>query len=225
MTDHPRPSPEPAFNAPWPALVLVAMIVASYVAQRFSGDGPQWIAAYGFMASDLDEGRLSTLITHLFLHGGWPHVGMNAVMALAFAPPVSRLLGEGAAGAAALLVFYLVCGAAGGLAYAALHPHDSLHQLIGASGAVAGLMGAASRLLYRQGRLAPVLDRSVLSFTAVWVGLNVVLGMIGLAPGMGQVTIAWEAHLGGYFAGLLLIGPTARLLGRGAVETGPAINP
>jgi membrane associated rhomboid family serine protease len=206
------PAREPAFNAPWPALVLVALIAGSYVVQRFSGAEDQLVATYGFVAADLDSWRLTTLVTHLFLHGGWAHVGMNAVMALAFAPPVSRLMGEDTFGALALVVFYLVCGACGGLAFAAMYPHDQSHQLIGASGAVSGLMGAAARLLYRPGTLAPLRDPQVLKFTAVWVVLNVVLGFIGFAPGMGQVTIAWQAHLGGFFAGLLLIGPVARLL-------------
>ena len=224
LNDTFREPTEPAFNAPWPALVLVAMIAGSYLLQRFSGDEQALVTAYSFAPSDLDVGRYVTLVTHLFLHGGWAHVGMNAVMCLAFAPPVSRLLGEGAVGAVALLLLYLVCGVAGGLAFAAFHAHDGLHQLIGASGAVSGLMGAASRLLYRQGRLAPLLDRSVVGFTGVWVALNVVLGMIGLAPGMGQVTIAWEAHLGGYFAGLLLIGPLALALRRVQRERPPSME-
>lgn len=224
MSDRSREPIEPAFNAPWPALVLVALIAGSYALQRFSGDEQALVTAYSFVASDLDVGRYSTLLTHVFLHGGWAHVGMNAVMCLAFAPPVARLLGEGAVGGAALFALYMVCGVAGGLAYAALHPHDGLHQLIGASGAVSGLMGAASRLLYRHGRLAPLLDRSVLGFAGVWVALNVVLGVIGLAPGLGQVAIAWEAHLGGFFAGLLLIGPLALLIRRGSNARPPSME-
>jgi len=203
---------EPAFNAPWPALALVVLIVGSYVVQRLAGSQDQIIATYGFVAADLDSGRLFTLIAHQFLHGGWPHVGMNAVMAMAFGPPVSRLMGEDALGAGTLLVFYLICGACGGLAFAVMYPHDQLHQLIGASGAVSGLMGAAARLLHRPGTVAPLLHPSVVGFSAVWVVLNVALGFIGFAPGMGQVSIAWQAHLGGFFAGLLLIGPIARFL-------------
>jgi membrane associated rhomboid family serine protease len=55
----------------------------------------------------------------------------------------------------------------------------------------------------------------VLLMAAVILALNVILGMIGFAPGAGQVTVAWEAHLAGFIAGMLLIGPTARLIARG----------
>ncbi len=49
---------------------------------------------------------------------------------------------------------------------------------------------------------------------AAWIAVNVVFGLAGIAPGMGVVRIAWEAHIFGYFAGLLLIGPAARLFAR-----------
>ena len=210
----PPTDPQPAFNAPWPAPVLVALITVSYLAQSQWSSGDDLVARYAFSPADMDTGRWWTLVTYQFLHGGWAHVAVNAVMALAFGPPVSRLLGEGIAGAAAFFLFYLVCGAAGAGAFAALHLHDHLHQLVGASGGVAGLVGAGARLISRPGRLAPLNDRMVMSFSAVWLVLNMVLGLIGFAPGMGRVSIAWEAHLGGFVVGLLLIGPVARLIAR-----------
>jgi membrane associated rhomboid family serine protease len=84
--------------------------------------------------------------------------------------------------------------------------------VVGASGAVSGLMGAAFRFIFIDPRLTPVwpperlslFSRPVLLASAVWVVLNVVLGITGFAPeGFGRM-IAWEAHLGGYFAGLLM---------------------
>jgi membrane associated rhomboid family serine protease len=204
---------EPILNAPWPAVALVAAMVAAYGAQSLSGAGDVLALQYGFAPADLDEGRLVTLVTYQFLHGGWAHVGMNAVWALAFAPPVARLFGAKPLGAAGFFIFYLVCGALAAVGYAAFHAHQPYPPLVGASGAVAGLMGAGSRLLGRRS-LAPLTDRNVLGMAAIWAALNLVLGLIGFAPGMGKVTVAWECHMVGYLVGLLLIGPATRLLGR-----------
>lgn len=216
MSDEESEAHEPAITVPWPALVLTGVILFAYLVQ--SGLGAETLALrYGFAPADLDQGRLITLITYQFLHGGWAHAGMNAVWCLAFAPPVSRLLGQGPAGALALLVFYLVCGALAALGYGLFHMHEAA-PLVGASGAVAGLMGAASRLVRGQGVLAPLRDRGVATMGIVWIGINIVLGLIGFAPGMGKVTIAWEAHIAGYAAGLLLIGPAAHLIRRGRYE-------
>lgn len=213
MDDHLPARREPAINAPWPVLVLLAAMTGAYLWQSHSPFEQGIIRSYGFVPADLDDGRFSTLATYQFLHGGWPHVAVNGVMALAFGPPVSRLVGWGVIGAALFFLFYLVCGAFAGLAYAAFHLHDANHQLIGASGAVAGLMGAAARLLYGRGGIAPLTDRRVLGFAAVWVGLNIALGLIGFAPGMEGASVAWEAHLGGFAAGILLVSPLARYFG------------
>jgi membrane associated rhomboid family serine protease len=166
---------EPMFNAPWPAVLLVAAMVVAYGFQSFSGLGDALALQYGFAPADLDEGRLVTLLTYQFLHGGWPHVGMNAVWAFAFAPPVARLFGGRSFDGLAFFIFYLFCGALAAVGYAAFHAHQPYPPLVGASGAVAGLMGAGSRLLGRP-TLAPITDRNVLGMAAVWAVLNIVLG-------------------------------------------------
>jgi membrane associated rhomboid family serine protease len=133
---------------------------------------------------------------------------MNAAAALAFGAPVARLLGLRAGGAAAFFGFYLVCGALSSLGYVLAHP-ASLDPVIGASGAVSGLMGAASRLIEQRGRLGPILSRSTISMAVAWIVVNLIIGYIPVMPGTGGAGIAWEAHVAGYFAGLLLIGPLA----------------
>jgi membrane associated rhomboid family serine protease len=100
--------------------------------------------------------------------------------------------------------------------YALLHL-DGTAPLVGASGAVFGLIGAATRMLGGQGRVLPLTDRRVLTSAAAWIGVNVLIGVIGSAgvtPGMEGARIAWEAHVIGLIAGLLLIGPWAKLFGR-----------
>lgn len=209
-----NPQREPIFNAPWPAVVVVAAIVGGYALQSLM---PQEtvLMRYGFSPAAFDMGARETLITALFLHGGWAHALLNGSFALAFAPPVSRRFGSRAAGVAGFFVFYLMCGALGNLGYALVNP-GSTGVLVGASGAVAGLMGAASRMMAgRGGELGPMLSRPVISMALAWVVVNMIVALVGFAPGLGDASIAWEAHLAGYAAGLLLIGPAAALFRRG----------
>jgi membrane associated rhomboid family serine protease len=201
---------EPVFLAPWPAAALAAILVVAYVAQTLSGGAEVLGVRYGFTPADLDRG----LVTYQFIHGGLAHLALNAVFALAMGSPVARLFGEDGLGALTFFLFYLVCGVLAALGYAAFHLHDADAFLIGASGGVSGLFGAAIRLLGRHGFLAPLSDRKVLTMAGVVLALDVVLGLIGFAPGAGQVTVAWEAHLAGFIAGLVLVGPVVRGIGR-----------
>jgi membrane associated rhomboid family serine protease len=210
LTDPERQASEPAFNAPWPSLVLPAVLIAAFMVQFWVLPGE--VAARLALTSQavLREGRWETLFTHIFLHGGWTHLFMNVGSALAFGPPVARLLGQGGRGAILFLVFFLICGAFGGLGYVVTHIEGS-GLVVGASGAISGLWGAASRLLGQNGRLAPIFGRQVVTQAVVFAVLNV---LIGLAGGFAQLNIAWEAHLAGYVAGLFLIGPASLLADR-----------
>lgn len=208
------PSPrEPAINAPWPALLLGVALIVAFLAQGGAA-GPQvyehFGELYGLRPFEAVQGRWSGLFTSLFVHGGWPHVLLNALGALAFGAPVARVLGLRARGAALFFAFYLICGVFAGWAYVRMHPSSS-DVLVGASGAVSGLMGAASRLIERPGRLSGLLRPTVVGMAAGWLIINLIAAVTGTLPGAGGAAIAWEAHLAGYAAGLLLIGPVARL--------------
>ena len=112
----------------------------------------------------------------------------------------------------------MVCGVASAVAYLALNWAGPL-PVIGASGAISGLMPAALRMLPGQAPwavagetpLAPLLSRQMLVFTAVFVVANLLMGVAGIGPGDASGLIAWQAHLGGFAAGLLLSGPFDRL--------------
>jgi membrane associated rhomboid family serine protease len=203
-------SPERMFNAPWPALAVAVIIIGGYAVQ---GLLPYEGRAYALYPVEVEAGRPLGLLTSLFLHGGWAHAFMNAAFGLAFGAPVARLFGLRAAGVIAFFIFYLLCGVIAGLVFVALHP-GGLTPVLGASGAVSGLMGAAARLMDGQGRLGSPFSRSALSMGAAWIIVNLLIAVTGLAPGLDEGTVAWEAHLGGFAAGLLLAGPFARLLRR-----------
>jgi membrane associated rhomboid family serine protease len=214
----PEPEPErrgrePIFNAPWPVIALVALIVGGYAVQsRFAPDA--FVVAGAFSPEALLQGRWWTLFTSLFLHGGWAHAAMNAAFAAAFGTPVARFFRTDFKGSLSFFGFFLASGALAGLGYAALHP-GSAGLLVGASGAVSGFMGAAARLIGGQGRVGPIFSRMVLSMGAAWILVNliiaVVIGAFGGAavPGTGGAMVAWEAHIAGFVAGVLLLGPFA----------------
>ena len=209
----PPPKREPLFNAPWTLVVLPVLLIGLYALQSTLLCDPvrdQWALS----PPALMQGRLWILLTSLFLHASWPHVLMNSVAILAFGSPAARLMGTNVRGAAAFFAFFLVCGVLASLGFVAADPGDVV-PVVGASGAVSALLGGASRLIQGQGRIGSMFGSTVLGMALAWAIANVVLGVFGLTPGAGGMPVAWQAHLAGYLAGVLLIGPFARLAGRG----------
>ncbi len=203
---------EPVFQSPWTVVVLIVFILLCFLAQSWLGlDAVANV--WGFSPAALDQGRWATLVTAIFLHGGWAHVLINSAFILAFGSPVAQRMGTSAAGAAAFFGFFLVCGVLGNLTFAAIHPHGAA-MLVGASGAGSGLMAAASRLLTPDRRLAPFVSQPVIVMALAFLAANLIIAVVGWAPGAGDAQVAWEAHLGGYAAGLLLFAPMLALIRR-----------
>lgn len=207
------PPRERLFNAPLLAVLVAASMPVLYLFQ--SGSADQWIDL-AFVPADLERGRWGGLVSSMLLHGNWPHVLMNAIAALTFGAPVARLLG-GPAGIGAFFTLYIVSGVAGALGYGLIHL-GSGDPLVGASGAIFGLIGAATRLLGGPnrpgaGRIMPLTARPVVTASIAWMAVNAVIGLIGLAPGAEGARIAWEAHAFGFLTGILMIGPLARMFG------------
>jgi membrane associated rhomboid family serine protease len=206
-----RPAREPVFNAPWQAVAVVVLIVGGYAVQTlFPGDAI--LGAYAFAPANLTPGRWETLITSIFLHGSWAHAMMNGAFALAFSTPLARFFGPKVEGALLFFGFYVLTGVLANLGYAAAHPHG--HALIvGASGAVSGLMGASARLMGGHGRVGPMFSRPVLGMGGGWIAINLLIAVFGgsFLPGSGSAGVAWEAHLAGFAFGVLLIGLFGRL--------------
>src|SRR3954462_3949038 len=152
--------------------------------------------------------RAVPFLSYMGLHNDWTHLAINCLWLLAFGPVVARRQGP-----LLFLVFFLVCGVAGALTYVALN-WGSPVPVVGASGAISGLMAAALRMLPGQAPwaepgtapLAPLFSRQILIFTLVWAAINIVAGVTGLGVGGQSGLIAWQAHLGGFLAGLLLCG-------------------
>jgi len=205
------PARERMFNAPWTILVICVGLVVLYGLQSMTVSDAE-VMALGLTPAALWSGHWDRLFTSLFLHGSWPHVLMNSVAALAFGPPTARLFGGRARGAAAFFAYYLACGALAGVGFVLAAPHDVV-PVVGASGAISGLLGGSSRLIEGRGRIGSPLGSTVLGMGAAWVIVNVALGVSGLTPGAEGMPVAWQAHIAGYLAGVLLVGAFARLAG------------
>lgn len=202
--------PEPIFNAPWPALLAAASILLPHLLLLRASDAT--VESLALVPRDFWNGAWIGPVTMMFVHGGWVHALMNSAFALAFGAPVARLLGLNGRGGGIFCLFYIVSGALSGVGYAAIHP-DSANAVIGASGAVSALMGAAARTMDYEGRVGPILGPRVLSLGLGWLIVNLVMAVTGGLLTMGAGAVAWEAHLVGFVVGVLLIGPFARWAG------------
>lgn len=200
---------ERLFNAPAPVILIALSMPVLFFFQR---QLPDMGAGMAFAPIDLAYGRWSGLFTAMLLHAGWTHALMNAVGALAFGAPVARLFGD-RIGPSVFLLFYVGCGVVAALGFGLVH-WGSADPMVGASGAVFGLIGGATRLMGGQGRVLRLFDRRVVSASIAWMAVNAVVGLIGYAPGAEGARIAWEAHAFGFIAGLLAIGPLGRAFGK-----------
>jgi membrane associated rhomboid family serine protease len=149
----------------------------------------------------------------MFLHADFVHLAVNCVWLLAFGPIVARRYRT-----VLFLLFFAVCGVAGAATYLAFD-WGSPAGVIGASGAISGLMAAGIRMYPWPGSpparpMAPIFSSPVLLFTGFWLGTNLLFGILGLGAGGEIQQIAWQAHLGGYFVGLALAGRFEALHGR-----------
>lgn len=145
---------------------------------------------------------LMTLISTALLHFDWLHVMVNALMLLAFGTPVARTLGSGLKGWGLWMIVFLGSVIAGSALYLALAT-EATPWAVGASGGTSGLI-AAALLLDRWGLKRKLWDREFLMMTFGLALANLLLTFA--APFLFQgVGLAWEAHLGGYIAGALLM--------------------
>ncbi len=141
-----------------------------------------------------------TVVTYMFLHGGWLHLIGNMAFMWVFADNV-----EDGFGHAGFVLFYLVCGVAAALAHVAMSASSQV-PLIGASGAVAGVL-AAYMLLFPQSRVLVLLFMRIpVRLTAFWIltGWFVFQVISALAATPGKGGVAWWAHVGGFMTGFVL---------------------
>lgn len=144
-----------------------------------------------------------SIITYGFVHGSWMHVIMNSLWLAVFGTPVVRRL------AVERFMFVLIlANIAGALMHWAFYPFGE-EPVVGASAAVSGLMGAAVHFVFsgssqQSGFRALFKNRTALLFIAFWFVSNLILGLAGDITGLVEGQIAWQAHIGGFLAGLFI---------------------
>lgn len=139
-----------------------------------------------------------TPVTSLFLHGGWVHLAGNMLFLWVFADNVEDAMGHWR-----FALFFLLCGVAAALAHAFVNP-DSVRPLIGASGAISGVV-AAYLLLYPRVQVWGLVLKYVPVRVPAWVAIGAWIAFqLGQAVFGSHEQIAWTAHVGGIIAGLAL---------------------
>jgi membrane associated rhomboid family serine protease len=224
-----QPPRQPFFRAPPVVMWLIGGLTLAHAARVLASEARSRDIVYeyaliparysrAFLESHAaDPGtwweRAIPFISYMGLHNDWTHLVINCLWLLAFGPIVARRFGT-----MLFLLFFIVCGVAGAATYLAFNWASPI-PVVGASGAISGLMAAGLRMLPGQvpwavageTPLAPIFSRQILVFTAVWAAINLLAGVTGLGMGGEGGLVAWQAHLGGFVAGLLLCGVFDRL--------------
>jgi membrane associated rhomboid family serine protease len=143
-----------------------------------------------------------TLLTSMFMHGSWMHIIGNMLYLVIFADQIEDLLGH-----ARFVLFYLLCGLAAGVAQIAYRP-DSIIPCLGASGAIAGCLGAYL-VKYPTNGVRVIVGRSLVVLPAWivlggWIALQV-FSQVGSVSNTAGGGVAYLAHIGGFAAGVVLV--------------------
>lgn len=221
---------QPVFLLPAVVTALVGMMVAIHLARAFvlneSGD-LMLVYWFGFiplrivLPGEFDWGWIPLVWTgfsHAFLHAGWEHLLINCAWLAIFGTPVARRYGP------RVTVILFLASALVGAIFFAVTTLPEFQVLVGASGGIAGLTGAACRFIFQPlivrpdpltgapvvlGRKTATLaelagNRRAAFFIGIWLVLNAAIPFVPLLFGQ-YIGIAWQAHLGGFLAGLLMV--------------------
>jgi membrane associated rhomboid family serine protease len=201
-------------------IILANVAVFIFVESRLTPRRlDQLILLYGAIPARLvtgDPRAVVTLLTSMFLHGGWLHLISNMWALFIFGDNVEDRFGSWR-----YLVFYLICGMVSGLAQVAIAP-TSQTPAIGASGAIAGVL-AAYFVLYPGARVITLIPLFILPwlveipaiiFIGIWFLIQVFSGTQALQDSAAAGGVAYWAHIGGFVCGLLLVGLFARRTAR-----------
>ena len=197
--------------------VLIAANIAAFLlelSQPSEKALQSFITAWGVVPREYSSGHdiapliplpfWSTLVTSMFLHGGWMHLGGNMLYLWIFGDNLNKVMGH-----VRYLLFYLVCGLAAGLAHIAFNSHSGVPS-VGASGAISGVLGGYM-LLFPRNRVRVMTRGGIMAVPAyVMLGLWILIQFVSQIGAMAQTEetgggVAFMAHIGGFVAGLVLV--------------------
>jgi membrane associated rhomboid family serine protease len=257
-TDRPAgPAREPYFNVPGVIVATLAVLLAVHLVRAFVLSPVldlQFIRLFGFIPARYEPSlvpggaypaspyaEIWTFITYSLIHGDFVHLGANTIWLLPFGTAVARRFGP-----LRYLAFFVVTAACAAAIHLATHAGEDI-PMVGASGAISAMMAASMRFVFQPGAplglfrteddqsyQAPALplgaafrDLRVVVFVGVWFGLNILIGL-GSISIAGEQSVAWQAHIGGFLAGLLLFAvfdPVPRQArDRGQADTEPTLH-
>ncbi len=204
---------EPIFKIPRPVGLILMLILGAQLARQFL---PAALAEpffvnmallpARFFATPFEWTSLATLISSGFIHSGWEHMLVNSVWLMAFGTMVARRLGT-----IRFFSFYLFCLIIAALVQLIATGNQPIF-IVGASGAVSACMGASLRFAFRaddhpRKRLMSIVEiiknRAGAGFILAYIIVNIIFTLLGTSPSGEIIQIAWQAHLGGFVAGLL----------------------
>jgi membrane associated rhomboid family serine protease len=225
---------EPILNVPpivVATLAAMALVHAWRVFALSQTEEAEFLVTFAFIPARYDSmllpagsfpggwgAEIWSFVTYAFIHADLMHIGINGIWLLAFGSAVARRFGP-----LRFLAFFAVTAAGGAAAHLATHVGE-YQPMIGASAAISGFMAAAIRFAFQHGGplsmwrmqddaayhvpaaplMAALRDPRILAFLAVWFGLNILFGVGSIAIPGAEQSIAWQAHIGGFVAGLLL---------------------
>jgi membrane associated rhomboid family serine protease len=226
-------SREPIFNVPSIVVALLVLLGLVHGLREWvlsEADERWFLLTFAFIPARYDMTMLGgllpggfgaqiwTFFTYSLIHADLTHLGFNSLWLLAFGSPVARRFG-----APRFLAFFVMTVAAGALAHLIVYP-GARAIMVGASAGISGMMGAATRFAFQPGGsldfwrprgtdpdripAAPLTvalrNPRVLTFLGVWFALNLLFGLGSFSITGYDQNVAWEAHAGGFLAGLLL---------------------
>ena len=227
----PDPPREPILTLPPALTAYIALIAVIHLRVLLPAEWENWtIDVFGFIPKRYDSTLLNitfpggegakvwTFVTYSLLHANLTHILFNVLWLLPFGSALARRFG-----ALRFYLFMAVTAAAGALAHLLTHEH-AIAPMIGASASGSGTMAAAIRVAFVKGSFlsfsrgdaeaaakVPALslsralrDGRVLAFLAIWFGVNLIFGIGSIAIGADGASVAWQAHIGGFLAGLVL---------------------
>jgi membrane associated rhomboid family serine protease len=227
----PPPPREPMLTLPGALTAYVLLLAVIHLRVLLPPELENWtIDVFGFIPKRYDSTLLAidfpggegakvwTFVTYSLLHANLSHIGFNVLWLLPFGSALARRFG-----AIRFFLFMAVTAAAGALAHLVTHEH-AVAPMIGASASVSGAMAAAIRFAFAKGSFlsfsrgdadaaarVPALplmralrNGRVLGFLGIWFAVNIIFGVGSIAIGADGASVAWQAHIGGFLAGLLL---------------------
>jgi membrane associated rhomboid family serine protease len=204
--------------APFINYLLIAINILVFVFFQGMGGNEKFTYAFSTVPAEILTGKdiatgvleptpipvYFTLITSMFMHGGWAHLLGNMLFLWVFGDNIENRIGH-----IRYLIFYLLCGIIASLSHVFVSGSSSLIPSLGASGAISGVLGGYL-LLFPSRRVRVLLGRSITEVPAfvalgIWIVFQVISGLGMLGGDQTGGGVAYAAHIGGFVAGLVLI--------------------